>query len=72
MSDEQKLSWGDPGVVLALIKVGVDVAPVVIQLFKQPDDKEKLTPMTLEGLMAMGYSMDEATLILAGQMQGPH
>ena len=67
-----KLGWGDPGVVLALIKIGVDMAPVVIQLFKEPDNKEKLAPMTLEGLMAMGYTLDESTLILAGQMQGPH
>lgn len=58
----------DSKTILALVQIGADLAPTIIQYFKPP--AQKLEPVTLEYLLALGYSLDEANLILAQQMQG--
>ena len=56
--------WSDPATVIALVQLGVNAAPAVIGLFRHDPVTQKLQPMTLEELLAHGYRIDEATLML--------
>ena len=62
MANEPK--WTDPGTVIALVQIGLNAAPSIIALFKKNENTQKLEPITLEGLLALGFSLDEATLML--------
>lgn len=61
--------WSDPQTILALVKLGADLTPTVVTLLKKPPQPQKLEPVNLEYLLSIGYSMDEATLIMAEFMQ---
>lgn len=56
--------WSDPQTVLALVRLGTDLTPRIIALFKKPANPQLIEPYTLEELIALGYSIDEANQML--------
>ena len=58
-------SWSDPQTILALVKLGTDLAPTIVAAFqKSPGVQEQLEVPTVEELIALGIERTQAEIMV--------